>query len=85
MILRSHTDAMAGAIPGAKEIIVPGASHMGPLEQPETYNAMVLSPGGLHCWVACRAWNGHNHSAFLGLPGYRRRPRCMETCRRGRH
>jgi pimeloyl-ACP methyl ester carboxylesterase len=42
MILRRHTDAMARAIPGAKEIIVPGASHMGPLEQPETYNAIAL-------------------------------------------
>jgi pimeloyl-ACP methyl ester carboxylesterase len=42
IILRRHTDAMARAIPGAKEIIVPGASHMGPLEQPETYNARVL-------------------------------------------
>jgi pimeloyl-ACP methyl ester carboxylesterase len=42
MILRRHTDALAGAIPGAKEIIVPGASHFGPLEMPEAYNAMVV-------------------------------------------
>ncbi len=42
MILRKHTDAMAHAIPGAKEIIVPGASHAGPLEQPDTYNRIVL-------------------------------------------
>jgi len=41
-ILRGHTDALARTIPGAKEIIVPGASHMGPLEQPATYNALVL-------------------------------------------
>lgn len=42
LILRRHTDAMAKAIPGAKEIIVPGASHIGPLEQPDTYNRIVL-------------------------------------------
>ena len=42
LILRRHTDAMAQAIPGAKEIIVPGASHIGPLEQPDTYNRLVL-------------------------------------------
>jgi pimeloyl-ACP methyl ester carboxylesterase len=37
LILRQHTDALAHAIPGAKEIIVPGATHLGPLEAPETY------------------------------------------------
>ncbi len=42
MILRRHTDALAGAIPGAQEIIVPGANHFGPLEMPDAYNAMVL-------------------------------------------
>lgn len=42
LILRRHTDAMAKAIPGAKEIIVPGASHIGPLEQPDAYNRLVL-------------------------------------------
>jgi pimeloyl-ACP methyl ester carboxylesterase len=42
LILRRHTDAMAKAIPGAKEIIVPGASHIGPLEQPDAYNRIVL-------------------------------------------
>jgi pimeloyl-ACP methyl ester carboxylesterase len=41
-ILRPHTDALAHAIPGAKEIIVPGASHAGPLEQPDVYNKIVL-------------------------------------------
>jgi len=41
LILRAHTDALAHAIPGAKEIIVPGASHAGPLEQPDTYNRIV--------------------------------------------
>lgn len=38
LILRKHTDAMAKAIPGAKEIIVPNASHVGPLEMPDEYN-----------------------------------------------
>lgn len=42
LILRPHTDALAHAIPGAKEIIVPGASHAGPLEQPDAYNKIVL-------------------------------------------
>ena len=37
LILRRHTDALAHAIPGAKEVIVPGATHLGPLEAPETY------------------------------------------------
>jgi pimeloyl-ACP methyl ester carboxylesterase len=41
-ILRPHTDALAHAIPGAKEVIVPGASHAGPLEQPDLYNQIVL-------------------------------------------
>ncbi|HEY4943129.1 MAG TPA: alpha/beta fold hydrolase [Rhizomicrobium sp.] len=43
MILRAHTDSLAAAIPGARKIIVPGASHFGPLEQPETYNRIVLT------------------------------------------
>jgi pimeloyl-ACP methyl ester carboxylesterase len=42
LIFRAHTDALAHAIPGAKEIIVPGASHAGPLEQPDAYNKIVL-------------------------------------------
>jgi pimeloyl-ACP methyl ester carboxylesterase len=37
LIPRPHTDALAHAIPGATEIIVPGATHLGPLEAPETY------------------------------------------------
>ncbi|HEY1707092.1 MAG TPA: alpha/beta fold hydrolase [Rhizomicrobium sp.] len=40
LILRRHTDSLAHAIPGAKEAIVPGASHAGPLEQPGVYTAM---------------------------------------------
>ncbi len=42
VILRTHTDAMTKAIPGAREIIVPGASHFGPLEMPDVYNGIVL-------------------------------------------
>ncbi|MBL6852180.1 MAG: alpha/beta fold hydrolase [Alphaproteobacteria bacterium] len=42
LILRPHTDALAHAIPGAKEIIVPGATHFGPLEKPEAYNKIVV-------------------------------------------
>ncbi len=40
LILRKHTDSLAHAIPGAKEIIVPGADHEGLLEMPDTYNTM---------------------------------------------
>jgi pimeloyl-ACP methyl ester carboxylesterase len=42
LILPEHTAKLAAAIAGAREVIVPGASHAGPLEQPETYNEMVL-------------------------------------------
>ena len=42
LILPEHTAKLAAAIPGARKIIVPGASHGGPLEQPAVYNAMVL-------------------------------------------
>ncbi len=38
LILRPHTDALTRAIPGAKEVIVAGASHAGPLEMPDRYN-----------------------------------------------
>ncbi len=36
-ILRPHTDYIAGAIPGAKEIILPNASHFAMLQDPEGY------------------------------------------------
>ena len=42
LILPEHTAKLAAAIAGARKIIVPGASHFGPLEQPETYNMLVL-------------------------------------------
>ena len=42
MILRPHTDALARAIPGAREVIVPGASHFGPLEQPQVYDDLAV-------------------------------------------
>ncbi|MGZ6009424.1 MAG: alpha/beta fold hydrolase [Rhizomicrobium sp.] len=42
MILRKHTDSLAHAIPGAKEIIVPDATHFGPLEKPDLYEAMAV-------------------------------------------
>jgi len=40
LILRKHTDSLAHAIPGAKEVIVKGLDHEGPLEDPAQYNAM---------------------------------------------
>ncbi len=42
VILPAHTASLAAAIPGAKKIIVPGASHIGPLEQPDVYNAITV-------------------------------------------
>lgn len=43
LVLRRHSDALTAAIAGAKEIIVPGASHAGPLEMPEKYNEIALA------------------------------------------
>jgi pimeloyl-ACP methyl ester carboxylesterase len=42
-IRREHTDALARAIPGAKEVIVPGADHMGPLTNPQFVNAQITA------------------------------------------
>ncbi len=42
LILRAHTDALAHAIRGSKEIIVPGATHFGPLEKPEAYDGIAV-------------------------------------------
>lgn len=39
---RSHTDAMAAAIPNGRVMIVPGASHLLPLEDPVAFNAAML-------------------------------------------
>ncbi len=41
MIRRQHTDALARAIPGAREIIFPGADHMAPLEEPGPVEAAI--------------------------------------------
>jgi pimeloyl-ACP methyl ester carboxylesterase len=42
IILRAHTDSLAASIPGAQKIIVPGATHFGPLEKPDAYDDLVL-------------------------------------------
>jgi pimeloyl-ACP methyl ester carboxylesterase len=42
LILRWHTDNLAHAVPGAREVIVPGASHFGPLEQPDVYSKLAV-------------------------------------------
>lgn len=42
LILRTHTDALAKAIPGAEEWIVPGASHGAMIERPDLVNPKVL-------------------------------------------
>ena len=40
-IRREHTDALARAIPGAREVIIPNASHMAPLEDPARVDAAI--------------------------------------------
>jgi pimeloyl-ACP methyl ester carboxylesterase len=42
VIPREHTDAMARAIPGARELIVKGAGHGGPLEHPDAENPAIV-------------------------------------------
>jgi pimeloyl-ACP methyl ester carboxylesterase len=41
-IKRAHTDYLARAIPGARLVILPGASHFAMLQQPAEFNAAVL-------------------------------------------
>lgn len=41
LIRRDHTDELARAIPGARELIVPGASHFVPLEDPEAIDPAI--------------------------------------------
>jgi pimeloyl-ACP methyl ester carboxylesterase len=41
-IKREHTDYMASVIPGAKEIILPNASHFAMLQAPDEYSQAVL-------------------------------------------
>jgi pimeloyl-ACP methyl ester carboxylesterase len=42
-IRRSHTDALAAAIPGAQVYIIPGATHRAPMTHPQAANARILS------------------------------------------
>jgi len=42
-IRRAHTDALAAAIPGAQEYIVPGATHRAPLTHAAAVNARILA------------------------------------------
>jgi pimeloyl-ACP methyl ester carboxylesterase len=41
-IKRQHTDQLAKAIPGAREVIIKGATHAAPLLQPDVVNAHIL-------------------------------------------
>lgn len=41
-IRRAHTDALAKAIPGAREVIIPGATHLAPLTHPQPVDAAIL-------------------------------------------
>ena len=41
-IKRSHTDYLARAIPGARLVILPGASHFAMLQTPAAFNAAML-------------------------------------------
>jgi len=38
---RDRAQAMADAIPGARLVVVPGAGHLTPMEQPETTNRVL--------------------------------------------
>jgi pimeloyl-ACP methyl ester carboxylesterase len=40
-IRRDHTDALARAIPNAREVIVPKAAHMAPIERPRAVNSAI--------------------------------------------
>ena len=42
-ILRAHTDYLARSIPGAKLVILPGASHFAMLQRPAAFNAAMLA------------------------------------------
>jgi pimeloyl-ACP methyl ester carboxylesterase len=42
-IRRAHTDALAAAIPGAQEYIIPGATHRAPQTHPAAVNARILA------------------------------------------
>jgi len=42
-VLRAHTDALARAIPGAKEAIIPGADHLAPLTHPDEVDAAIVA------------------------------------------
>ncbi len=42
VIRREHTDALAHAIPGAREVIIAGAGHGAPLDTPEPVDAAML-------------------------------------------
>jgi len=40
-ILREHTEKIAGLIPGAELVILPGVSHFAMLQAPAEYNAAI--------------------------------------------
>lgn len=42
-IRRAHTDALAKAIPGAQEAIIPGATHFAPLTHPEAVTERIVA------------------------------------------
>lgn len=42
-ILKNVADTLAGGIPGARKVVIPGASHHPPLERPKEFNKAVLN------------------------------------------
>jgi len=42
LIRRAHTDALARAIPGAREVIIPGAGHLAPVTNPLEVDAAIV-------------------------------------------
>jgi pimeloyl-ACP methyl ester carboxylesterase len=43
LIKRDHTDRLAKAIPGSHESIIPGATHLVPIEKPEIVDSQILN------------------------------------------
>jgi pimeloyl-ACP methyl ester carboxylesterase len=42
LIPLEESRSLAGAIPGAQLVVIPGAGHLAPLENPEATNAALL-------------------------------------------
>ena len=41
-ITREHAEQLAGSMPGAELVVLPGLSHFAPLQRPDQFNAAIL-------------------------------------------